>query len=223
MKTFLVYVLVSVGFLKDVKETVAEVLSSFAKTLEVAEHDAKCPCMYASVRAKAAELADTRVQISDCPKVGSAAEKNQSAFDNIVKYATDHEKAKQVAIQELLDKAAPEPHCKDCQGSGIIKSTANPNGKWTSWQIRSSLSNQLLADCLIDVVDDLDIVPVKLLNLEELPLPWAIVTPDGKWHAAGEPYWFGTTRIDDADWENTVHKILKQDSDKTLVVVECQY
>lgn len=222
MGQFLTYVLVP-GDTKDVQAITAGLLAPYNKAVQVAEHEAKCPCLYASVAAKAGEMADARVQMADSPAGGSNMERNQLLFDRVTKYALDLQNAQKSAIQELLDKAAPDPNCKECRGSGTIRTTANPNGKWTAWKIGSHLQpGFVLERCLTDIPDYFDIVPVKLIDLKEAPMPIAIITPDGQWHAWGEPYWFGTARIDDLDWENTVRKILDQHKDSTLVVVGCQ-
>jgi hypothetical protein len=221
MASFLTFVLYH-GELKDAETMAAGLLAPYNKAREVAEYEGPCPCVHAEVEAKAGELAKARVQTVDSPAGGSEAERNQLAFDRVCKYARDLTDAQRVAIQELLYKATPDPNCKDCGGSGTIKTTANPNGKWTEWEIGCSLSPNMLAEYLTDVPEDFNIVPVKLVNLAEAPMPVVIITPDGKWHTAGDPDWFGTTRIDDRDWDNTARKILQHHTDAILVVVECQ-
>ncbi len=152
----------------------------------------------------------------------SSSEKGHLTFEAITRSAFNVQDAHKAAVRELLDKSTPDANCKDCGGTGTIKTTANPNGKWSSWEIGGAISGNLLGECLTDGVDDPNVVPVKVLNLQEAPAPWVIITPDGRWHAAGEPYWFGTVRIDDRDWDNTSRKILQEHTDATLVVVECQ-
>jgi hypothetical protein len=213
MGQFLSYVLVK-GDQKDANAEVVKLMGAYDKALQVAEYDGQCPCVHAEVEAKGRELANARVQAADQPEA--------NLFDRVTSTALAFQAAQRVAIQELLDKAQPDPNCNDCGGSGTIKTTANPNGKWSRWEIGGSSSSNLLGECLTDVVDDPNIIPLKVLNLKEAPVPWVIVTPDGKWHAAGEPHWFGTVRIDDRDWDNTARNILQQHGDKTLVVVECQ-
>lgn len=213
MKPFPAYVLVPADT-TDVQVTVDGLLATYDKALQVAEYDGKCPCLYAHVEAKADDLAKNRVRDSD--------QAGLSAFERVTGTASASQEAQQAAIQEALNTAVPDPNCKDCGGSGTVKTTANPNGKFAHWEIDGSSSSNVLAHCLTEVVDNPNIIPVKLINLQEIPLPWAIVTPDGKWHGAGEPYWFGSSRVDDPDWENTVRKILAQHADATLVVVECQ-
>jgi hypothetical protein len=213
MASFLTFVLFQ-SDPKDAQAMVTGLLAAYSKSLEVAEYEAKCPCVHAQVEAKARELAEKQVKASD--KVGP------SPFERVTETALALQDAQQAAIQDLLDKAVPDPNCKDCGGSGNIRTTSNPNGKWTSWEMGGGASDNVLAAHLTDDVDDPNSAPVKMLNLDDLPLPWAIITPDGKWHAAGEPYWFGTSRVDDRDWENTVRKIMEQNADATLVLVECQ-
>jgi hypothetical protein len=213
MASFLTYVVVK-GDQKEAEAKVGKLMGPYDKALQVAEYEGQCPCLHAQVEAKASETASARVQEADPPR--------GNAFDRVTETALALQKAQRAAIQELLDKATPDPNCKDCGGSGTIKTTANPDGKWTSWEIGGTFSSNTLAEYLSDVVDDPNIVPVKLINLQEAPMPWVIVTSDGKWHAGGEPDWFGTSRINDREWDNTARNILQQHTDAILVVVECQ-
>ena len=213
MASFLTYVLIKDNA-KDPNAKVAKLMGAYDKALQVAEHDGPCACLHAQVEAKARELANERVQAADQP--------GDSPFDRVTSTALALQEAQRVAIQELLDKATPDPNCKECGGSGTIKTTVNPGGKWTRWEIGVSQPGFVLQECLTDVPDDFNIVPMKLVNLAKAPMPVAIITPDGKWHTVGEISWFGTSRIDDRDWDNTVKRILEQYTDSTLVVVECQ-
>jgi hypothetical protein len=213
MASFLTYVVVK-GDQKEAETKVGKLMGPYDKALQVAEYEGQCLCLHAQVEAKAHETAGARVQ--------EAAPPRGNAFERVTETALALQKAQRAAIQELLDNATPDPNCKECGGSGTIKTTANPNGKWTRWEIGGTFSSNTLAEYLTDVPEDFNIVPVKLVNLAEAPMPVVIISPDGKWHTAGDPDWFGTTRIDDPDWDNTARKILEQHSDAILVVVECQ-
>ena len=213
MASFLTYVLIKDNA-KDPNAKVAKLMGAYDKALQVAEYEGQCSCMHAQVEAKAREIADAGVQASEQPAA--------SPFERVTSTAFALQDAQRAAIQDILDHAAPDPNCKECGGAGTIKTTANPDGKWTRWEIGGTFSSNTLAECLSNVVDDPNIVPVKLVNLQEAPMPWVIVTPDGKWHAGGEPDWFGTSRINDREWDDTARKILEQHTDATLVVVECQ-
>lgn len=221
MEQFLAYVLVH-GDLQNARAEADKLMSPYDKALQVAEHNGQCPCVAAQVEAKAREIADDLAQKACQQRESSGAESERTAFERVTKSAFDHQEAQRAAVQELLDKAAPDPNCQACGGSGTTKTTRNPNGKWSRWQIGSTKSGFELEGCLDDVPDDFNIVPVKLINLEAAPMPVAIVTPDGQWHAAGELDWFGTYRIDDPDWyDHTARNIMEQYPDATLVVVEC--
>lgn len=212
MSQFLTYVLVP-NNTKDVEVYVAGFMAPYDKALVVSEYEGPCPCADAQVASKAREMADNAVSTSDKPA--------SNPFERVTATAIALQNAQKVAIQELLDNAKPDPKCADCKGSGRIKTTANPDGKWTSWKICGHSSEHVLANFLMEEVDNSEAVPVNLINLQEAPTPWVIVTPDGKWNAAGDPSWFGDRRIDDSDWENTANNILKQHTDKNLVAVDC--
>lgn len=213
MGYYLAYVLLP-NDVENIDAKVGELLARYDKNLKVAEYEGKCDCLYAGVASEAREIADAEIR--------NNPSNNPSAHHRVVETAQKLQDSQRAAMKELVDKAEPNPACRNCGGSGVVKTTRNPEAKFTDRQIGGFLSDNPLAGCLLDVVDDPNIVPVRLINLEEVPMPWVIVTPDGKWHAAGEPDRFGMARIDDNAWEDTARKILRQHADATLVVVECR-
>lgn len=225
LEVFNIFVLAPITLSKEVLvEMVSALMDPYDKALQVDEHDAQCPCMFTDVRAKAEELANSRVNAADASADSNEQDRNQRLFDRVKDYALDFQEKLGAAVQELADQAAPDPSCKECGGSGKIRTTANPNGKWTHWIIGGYFAGPVLKSCLKRAVDNPDIVPISALNMEKIPLNhlWAIITPDGEWHAAGDPFWFGAQRIDDPDWENTARSIIKRHADSILVAIECQ-
>ncbi len=72
-----------------------------------------------------------------------------------------------------------------------------------------------------------NVAPVKGLQLPGMP--FAVVTPDGKWHERARMGWFGAT-VEDEDangekpevlWEAAVKALLEQWPDSVAVVVDC--
>lgn len=57
----------------------------------------------------------------------------------------------------------------------------------------------------------------------ESVIPYAMVTPDGIWHAKGEMGWFGMSHdeIDQDDWDSRVKEIAKAVPNTLAVIVDC--
>ena len=70
---------------------------------------------------------------------------------------------------------------------------------------------------------DGDVVPVSGLT-EPYYVPYAIVTPDGKWHEKGRMGWFGagSDEKEDEEWETEARKLIAQYKEgHTAVMVDC--
>ncbi len=64
-------------------------------------------------------------------------------------------------------------------------------------------------------------MPVRMIT--PAVMPFAIVTPDRRWHSRGEMGWFGFSSDDkeDLEWQKEVEKILADHNDCIAVVVDC--
>jgi hypothetical protein len=69
--------------------------------------------------------------------------------------------------------------------------------------------------------EDGSVAALSQLDIEKIPTPFAIITPDGVWHGRGEMDRFARISNLDEDWEATVKKLLYQHEDCILVVVDC--
>jgi hypothetical protein len=65
------------------------------------------------------------------------------------------------------------------------------------------------------------VAPGYVLDPTKVPIPFAILTPDGEWHAEGimDPY--GRIYHRDRDWENTARDLWAECSENVLIVVDC--
>jgi len=113
--------------------------------------------------------------------------------------------------------------CKECQGTGIAKSTYNPNSKWDWWVIGGRWDGVM---CALDRIDDkgggfnfgdkFHTEERNVCSIEDFKkdrenrIGFALVTPDGQWHEKGTMGWFGISHDDMAiqDWDNYVKKLL---------------
>lgn len=153
------------------------------------------------------------------------------------------------ALDAHPDKGKPDKKCDECKGRGTVVSTYNPKSKWNWWVVggrwageitkspvpddenpfttgnRVSAERKRAQRQALDVnmcrVGDVKIPPVGDENDEDkyVSFPYAIVTPDGEWHAHGEMGWFGCSSNEQEDWPTQAREILSQYAD--CVAVAC--
>lgn len=125
--------------------------------------------------------------------------------------------------RNMLELGSPDPECEECQGSGILVSHDNPSTKWDWWDIGTGFAENILKDCVIGEREDLNIVPVQALDLDKIPTPNHILTPDGKWISDVQFLWSSSVVVEDEHWEDTFRTVLNDHADSTLVVVNVHY
>lgn len=90
----------------------------------------------------------------------------------------------------------------------------NPNARWDWYQIGGRWSTRFASNTR----------PVKQLTVTDTnDTPFAVVTPDGKWHEKGEVGWWGVVHNEreEQSWMDEVRSIYAQNQDKIAVVVDC--
>jgi len=97
----------------------------------------------------------------------------------------------------------------ELDADGNCLSTYNPDSKWDWYQIGGRWDGCIDNNaCRVsDLPDDID------------SFVFAIVTPDGKWHARGEMGWFGCVSDSDDGWKPS--DILKGYQDYDAILVDC--
>lgn len=121
-----------------------------------------------------------------------------------------------------------------CRGTGTVKSTYNPKSKW-DWHVIGGRWNGYITGTPSNMYGgelSKNIIPVQDLLTHELAIketgdkknsriPFAIVTPDGKWHEKGHMGWWAVVSDKNPDWDNVALDILKNNVDHILVAVDC--
>lgn len=111
-------------------------------------------------------------------------------------------------LESLPNKNDPDKDCEECNGSGIEKSTYNPESKWDWWQIGGRW-------------DDGDKNIIDIADLEEDPIVYAIVDIDGSWNKKGTMGWWGMSSNEKDDWKEIVKALIEKNKDKAIVFVDC--
>lgn len=126
----------------------------------------------------------------------------------------------------------PAPNCEECEGTGKRTTTYNPKSKWDWWRVGGRWDG-----CITNTPHEGDgfnfgneheqlrtnmctaAQYLALVTQDAKHSPFAIVTPDGKWHEKAEMGWWGMTRNakKPATWIDIVKRLLKKHS-KALAV-----
>ncbi len=115
----------------------------------------------------------------------------------------------------------PKSSCSECGGTGEYESTSNYNAKWDWWRIggrwdgsikgeeAESEDNGFNFDSQHENPES-NTASTDFL-LEKQIIPFAIVTPDGKWHEEGEMGWWGMVkdRKEKTNWKEEALQIYK--------------
>jgi hypothetical protein len=135
-----------------------------------------------------------------------------------------------------LKDGKPDESCSKCHGKGVRMTTCSPNAKWDWWVVGGRWSGTIQNEPThsddggfnfgkdFHQLSNNTARAEQLLSLEEdMPLSFAVVTPDGHWHERGEMGWFGMTRAEKPQekWKAIVVDILKQYKDSVVVGVDC--
>lgn len=226
MSHFSTYVLIP-EITGDAGFMVEELLAPYDAGLEVEPYETECEC----VRFGAIEQAHELCSVEHGP-IEAAQEEfeklmaEQPDADEDVEWARFMKKRDEfiaAQVKVLLPTIAPDPDCEMCGGKGVITSTYNQNAKW-DWLVLGGRWAGMLTDSWKHESHpdpNGNVASLSELDRDKLPTPFAIVTPDGAWHAHGEMGWFARISCLDEEWESKAQAILSQHQDCILVVVDC--
>lgn len=145
MSHFFALVLVPDG-VEDVEEAVENLLEPYDENLEVDQYHKQCLCVRMAASQKAEEEAaayfGTIDQLAEkfaaayvppeSLEDGELDRHRQQAWTEFIKdfigFCEDRKR-------ELLKSTEPDSECEDCEGTGVIASSYNPDSKWDWWQI----------------------------------------------------------------------------------------
>jgi hypothetical protein len=126
-------------------------------------------------------------------------------------YIAPYDAARQAALAVHPLRDAPNPTCDDCGGTGMRTTTYNPSSKWDWWVIGGRWDGDYTADRR-NVFPLTDMVPGWSV--------FAIVTPDGQYHAEADMGWWAITTNENPAWTALQYEIASAFPDHTGVVTD---
>jgi hypothetical protein len=206
METFDNGMVYAKGIPDEVK--VRMLMEPYGLSLRVSEYRCVCPCIFGSAREKMKTLPEWPA--TEYMFKFTKEEFSQEGFELSWR-------------RKVLELGAPDPACEDCHGSGIKICQLNPEPLWDWWEIGSGFTENILKDCVKGKPGKLSMVPVCDLDLEKLPRPEHVITPDGKCISSEQYLRLSNALVVDEHWEETVRAVLEAHQDATLVVVNCHF
>ena len=106
---------------------------------------------------------------------------------------------------------------------GNLLSTYNPNSKWDWYSTGGRWKDALITKDGKGTNEDY----ISQIDWTKTSMPFAFITPNGEWHERGEMGWWAcvSNEKNGDDWEDeyrsTVYKMLKEDGDIMVTVVDC--
>jgi hypothetical protein len=251
MSHFMTAVIIPKDRAKDAEQVIGELLAPYDENLETEEYDTKCSCVGWKAVCENEKLVEEKFGKWDDLK----KEFWKEAFDKYGIKSTHDERCTREISNELDDLweqktkerlewynsnltshplyNKPDKDCEECDGTGLAKTTYNPDSKWDWWVIGGRWNGEIraerrrsedgfnfgeefhqISENITSVEDYLD-----QINKENADVPFAIVTPDGEWNEEGTMGWFGIVSNEDKKWDDRAKEILKEYSGKNFAIV----
>jgi len=206
------------------RETVSWLLEPFYENLEVPEHDEPCWCINQTAETYGREMANKLVgtlrylkdEFHDAHTRLYAVERTPDVDEKLQLMWTEHIRT-YIETEDEYAKShplagKPDPQCTECLGTGIRRTTSNPQAKWDWWTIGGRWN---------DAISGNRQNALKLLELDHIPVR-SLITPDGNWHQKGNIGWFGMSWGDktEEDWDNELRCFLNTYARFDVVLVD---
>ncbi len=141
------------------------------------------------------------------------------------------EMTKEQLYQEAIKWHGAEPEM--INESGDLLTTYNPESKWDWWEIGGRWKNKLIlkkgfegSPCNEALASDIDFQAIEHRDKEAFST-YAVITPDGRWHAPGIMGWWGVSSEsseEEQEWSRSYEsRFIKSalENNWYMVIVDC--
>ena len=222
-----------------VESNVETALEPYSVHLEVDAHETTCFCVGMKARVevnaeidKTFDIESMRKQFTTYPPEQQTDESWSELMEPVVSM-----RKRLLDRHPLINKAVPD--CRECNGTGVYVSCANPYGKWDWWVIGGRWDGWIFGpereaasrdkDGGFNFGDEHHTVYNNCRPVAEIPpnephyVPFAIVTPQGEWLERGEMGWWAmvSNEKDRDTWHETVKAVFNNYPAHLAVTVDC--
>lgn len=225
--------------MNKVEGLIAKLMAPYDEGLQVSEYLTPCWCVGKKAQEEVASAVNAEFPIERIrEKFWTLPEEDRTEgrWNELVKPRVERWTAL-LAEHPMKDK--PDSQCQRCGGIGQRLSTYNPSSKYDFWNVGGRWDGWIHGPEREEQCQDgkggfnfgeehhrLDnnCRPVQQIPIDDLYyVPFAVVTPDGKWHEQGTMGWWAIVAapMDEKSWHNTVKSIYAQHPDHLAVTVDC--
>jgi hypothetical protein len=130
--------------------------------------------------------------------------------------------------------AAPNPNCSECGGTGIDKTTYNPDSQWDWWDFGGRWNGEMVGkkegdnEGGFNFDDRYRTLARNMCLCKEIVegfIPWAILGPQGEWIENRKMGWFGmsspSNQSPTVDWPTFVKGMYAECAEHVSVQIDC--
>lgn len=218
-------------------QEVEKLLAPYDEGLEVPEYEKPCWCVN-RIAKREAEIILVKEQGNwdEVRDKFNAVNCNLSPEEQHKKWEKEVYEPREKRIRELTRKHPmynkPDPKCSECKGSGIEKTKYNPRSKWDWYVIGGRWDGEITGkarpsrDNGFNFGDEHHQVSYNnnKVNtmIEKKVIPYALVTPRGKWVQRGQMGWWGMSSDEESpeEWTKRVLKLYEKYKDNIAIGVD---
>jgi hypothetical protein len=247
----------------DVHKHLEEKMEKFNENIVVDPYDEKCFCVGSKTRKEINkfiqhqnkskeywfkyldDIKDEDLKNKLSERTEDIKTNNHISFDNELREHIDKawkKYAYEISIEmeeKHPDKNKTIENCEECGGSGICKTTYNPNSKWDWWRIGGRWNGRIRnkyrggEDGGFNFNKEFETVKENMSSVfnllkdyeidKELEhiYPFAILTPEGEWIEKGNMGWWGIVTNEKEDWKKSVISIYEKYKNNLIISLDC--
>jgi hypothetical protein len=218
---------------------IATTMEPYNENNEVPEYDRPCYCIGREARKRASALVDwkTGQTWEEAKKAYNEKHADQPFGESHKLYRaevyTPRHEMEEMFFALQRDNDQPSAECDECHGTGLNKSTYNPQSEWDWYRIGGRWDGWISEAPEMDDGEggfnfsrrfeslERNAVVASVASEKER-IPFAIITPDGKWHEKGNMGWWGIVmdEKDDKAWETEAKRLYAESSDHIAVCLD---
>lgn len=212
---------------ENIHEAVYRLMAPYDENKQVPEYEAECWCIGLEATRDARRAADEAYNFQPLRKAYWRLSDKVQEPPPWKEFAKEHIEGWNRVYEETLNahprKGMPIESCESCGGTGVAKTTYNPDSKWDWYRIGGRWDG-VIRNIHVESQDngfnfgsqhetlEMNTAPISDILKNEI-VPFAIVTPDGKWHEKGTAGWFGMSYDEKEDWSKIAKAIFEQYKD----------